>query len=236
MKFGLPLAGAIEDEPGFLRFQFMSDEVGPDGKLMRVMTGHHEGRITINIAEADSTVRETNRSAMGESDRSLIGHFRHEIGHYYWDELVDGQPSSDEFRTCFGDERNDYKETLAAYYESGPAENWQQSFVSAYASAHPWEDFAETWAHYMHLVGGLETAYAYGINPQPMQVGAPVLQQLTDPYHVSDFDELMTHWIPLTVAMNAMNRSMGNRDFYPFALTTAIGKKLKFVHDLIEAQ
>lgn len=236
VKFGLPQAGAIEDDDGFLRFQFMSDELGPDGKIMRVMTGHHKGRITINIAEADSTVRETNRSAMGESYRSLIGHFRHEIGHYYWDKLVDGHPAIDEFRACFGDERHDYKETLAAYYENGPAETWRQSFVSAYASAHPWEDFAETWAHYMHLVSGLETAYAYGINPQPMQVGAPVLQQLIDPYHVSDFDELMSHWVPLTVAMNAMNRSMGNRDYYPFALTAAISKKLKFMHDLIEAQ
>ena len=107
--------------------------------------------------------------------------------------------------------------------------------MSSYASAHPWEDFAETWAHYFHMVSALETAYAYGINPQPLRTDEPRLVQFENPYHVSDAKALIDHWIPLTVAMNAMNRAMGNRDYYPFVLTPTILGKLTFVHDLIAA-
>lgn len=236
IKFRLPLATSLDDKEGFLHFELLGDAISSDGKTKRVMTGHNNGRITINIAEADDAIREKNRTLLGEPYRSLIGHFRHEVGHYYWDKLIAEQPVIDDFRACFGDERRNYEEALSAHYKNGPAPDWQNAYVSAYASTHPWEDFAETWAHYFHLVGGLETAYAYGLNPQPLYAGAPLLVQLSDPYHVSDFDNLLKHWIPLTVAMNAMNRSMGNQDFYPFVLSSVISNKLKFVHDLIEAQ
>jgi hypothetical protein len=236
IKFRLPLAAERDNSEGCLHFELLGDELHPDGNEKRVMTGHHNGRITINIDEADDAIREKNRAVLGEPYRTLIGHFRHEVAHYYWDRLIAGRNVIDACRACFGDERQDYSETLKAYYANGPAPGWQQSYVSGYASAHPWEDFAETWAHYFHMVGGLETAYAYGLNPQPLRLGAPVLVQLEDPYHVSDHEQLVEHWIPLTVAMNAMNRSMGNRDYYPFVLSPRISEKLKFVHDLIEAQ
>lgn len=234
IKFKLPLKNTFEDPEGSLRFELLGDQIHPDGSTKRVLTGHDNGLITINISEADDAVREKSRVLMGEPYRTLIGHFRHEIGHYYWDKLVDRDDVIEGFRSCFGDERRDYSEALGVYYENGPVAAWQKSFVSAYASSHPWEDFAETWAHYFHMVGGLETAYSYGLNPQPLEVGAPKLVQLADPYHVSDHDELMKHWVPVTVAMNAMNRSIGNSDYYPFVLSSRISEKLNFVHDLIE--
>ncbi|SFI28209.1 hypothetical protein SAMN04488095_0373 [Jannaschia pohangensis] len=236
IKFGLPLEPQPDRTTGSLMFEFLSDEIKPDGKVKRVMTGHASGCITINIEEADDAIREKHRTALREPYRTLIGHFRHEVAHYYWEKLIVGQDMLDACRATFGDDRADYGAALRAHYANGPRPDWQQSFVSSYACAHPWEDFAETWAHYFHMVGGLETAYAYGLNPQPIIPGAPQLVQLDDPYHVSDHAQLLEHWVPLTVAMNAMNRAMGHRDYYPFALTPVISDKLKFIHDLIEAQ
>ena len=235
-RFDLPLEKTVSLEKGSLRFQFLGDEIHPDGNAKRIMTGHDNGLITINISEADNVIREKNRTAMGEPYRTLIGHFRHEVGHYYWDQLVDRPGVIDKFRDCFGDERQNYSDALQTYYANGPVKDWQQSYVSTYASAHPWEDFAETWAHYFHMIGGLETAYAYGLNPQPLRAGAPQLIQLTDPYHVPDYEQLMAHWIPITVAINAMNRSIGNRDYYPFTLSHNVSEKIRFIHDLIEEQ
>lgn len=233
IKFGLPLAAEGAETEGTLRFELLGDRTSANGKKKRVMTGHDNGLITINIAEADDAIREKNRIAMGEPYRTLIGHFRHEVGHYYWDRLVDQNGIIDKFRATFGDERRDYSESLKVYYENGPTDNWVSAYVSAYAGAHPWEDFAETWAHYLHMVGGLETAYAYGLNPQSSKNNAPQYEQLTDPYHVSDYAQLLSHWIPITVAMNAMNRSIGNSDYYPFALSPPVSQKLGFIHDLI---
>lgn len=234
-KFLLPLESNPGGTSGFLHFEFLADQMAADGKTERVMTGHYQGKITINLEEADDAIREKTRTDMGEPYRTLIGHFRHEVGHYYWDRLIAGQPVADAFRAVFGDERQDYGDALKAYYQQGPRQDWEQYHVSSYASAHPWEDFAETWAHYFHMVGGLETAYAYSIDPQPLDPGAPVMVQLQDPYHVEDGKVLIEHWIPLTVAMNAMNRAVGQQDFYPFALTSAIQEKLIFIHDLISA-
>jgi hypothetical protein len=235
-KFNLPLGNEVSLVEGTLRFELLGDGIDPEGKKKRVMTGHDNGLITINIAEADDAIRERNRTAMGEPYRTLIGHFRHEVGHFYWDQLVDNAGMIDRFRAHFGDERRDYSEALKSYYDNGPAQNWANSFVSAYATAHPWEDFAETWAHYFHMVSGLETAYAYGLNPQSIQAGAAPLVQLMDPYHVDDPQQLMSHWVPITVAMNAMNRAIGNSDYYPFVLSTSVAQKLSFIHDLIRGR
>lgn len=236
IKFGLPLSVAPDTSAGSLHFEFLSDEIRPDGKQKRVMTGHDRGCITINIEEADDAIREKNRTSLREPYRTLIGHFRHEVAHYYWDKLIVESDILAACRQTFGDDSQDYGEALKVYYKNGPQPDWQQSYVSAYASSHPWEDFAETWAHYFHMIDGLDTAYAYGLNPQPLYIGAPHLVQLEDPYHVADHDNMIEHWIPLTVAMNAMNRAMGHRDYYPFTLTSVISNKLKFIHDLIEAQ
>ena len=200
-----------------------------------MLTGHDNGLITINLAEADDAERERRRHQMGEPYRTLLGHFRHEIAHYYWNILVANSPSIDKFRELFGDERADYGEALKDYYANGAPADWPERFVSAYASSHPWEDWAETWAHYFHMVDTLETAGAFGI-----AVKAKASQKIAakidfDP-HASDMKRLIEGWLPLTFAVNSINRSMGLHDLYPFVLSPPAIAKLSFVHDRIRAQ
>jgi hypothetical protein len=227
-KFRLPLPEQDEAPEKWLRFEFKADVLAFDDQQTSVMTGHEGGLVTINIAEADDAVREQHRVAMGEPYRTLIGHFRHEVGHYYWDRLVADAGHLDAFRTMFGDERIAYPEALQRHYQSGAPLGWEALYVSSYASSHPWEDFAETWAHYFHIADGLETAQSYAIG-SPAPSGVPY----RGPYETKKFNELINAWVPLTIAMNAMNRSIGNRDFYPFVLSHAISAKLQFVHNLI---
>src|SRR3954453_10676534 len=170
IKLKLPLKNRIDDPEDGLAFDFMSDQVDANGNVTRVLTGHDNGLITINVAEADDAERERRRHSMGEPYGTLLGHFRHEVGHYFWDVLVRDDPSIERFREVFGDERLDYGEALKAHYARGPKANWQDEFVSAYAASHPWEDFAETWAHYLHIVDTLETANAFGLRVRP-QIG-----------------------------------------------------------------
>jgi hypothetical protein len=223
-KFHLPLVD--DDQPSGLRFEFKQDLLTLGGQQTKVLTGHDGGLITINIAEADDDVREQHRVAMGEPYRTLIGHFRHEVGHYYWDRLVLDATRTEEFRAMFGDERADYLAALERHYQFGAPAGWEMSYVSSYASSHPWEDFAETWAHYFHMVDGLETAQSYS-------VAASAAEVQDNPYEAMDFAALIKAWVPLTIAMNAINRSIGNPDFYPFVLSQAISAKLQFIHRLV---
>jgi hypothetical protein len=172
---------------------------------------------------------------MAEPYRTLLGHFRHEIGHHYWERLVRGGVWHDAFREMFGDERQDYGAALEAHYANGPVADWQDRYVSSYAGAHPWEDFAETWAHYLHIVDTLETADAFGLGIRPKIGGNPSLDMEIgfDPYRQDDFDTLIAPWLPLTYAVNSLNESMGQPDFYPFVLAPAVIGKLRFVHGLI---
>ena len=140
LRLRLPLTTRPED-PNGLAFDFLSDPVG--SAAGKVLTGHASGLITLNVAEADDPERERQRKSMGEPYRTLLGHFRHEIAHYYWDHLVADTPAIEEFRRLFGDEREDYQASLQRYYAQGPAPDWPERFVTAYASSHPWEDFAE---------------------------------------------------------------------------------------------
>ena len=181
IKSGLILDNQVTKAEGTLRFELLSDEITKNNETKKVMTGHDNGLITINIAEADDAVREKNRAAMGEPYRTLTGHFRHEIGHFYWDRLVDRPNVIDRFRCVFGDERADYLEALQIYYDNGPKPDWQSSYVSAYSTCHPWEDFAETWAHYFHMISGLETAHAYSLNPLPLEANAGPNNQIISP-------------------------------------------------------
>ena len=203
------------------------------------MTGHQSGTITINLREADDSHREAMRETMNEPYRTPLGHIRHETGHYFWDRLIDDTSYLDEFRELFGDERHDYKQSLQHYYEHGPQSQWQGRFISAYASAHPWEDWAETWAHYLHINDTMETAYHYGFSIEGRTMQAPVTLAETSTskakryLHAISFDEMLTDWLHLTIVMNALNRSMGLRDAYPFAVSAKVGDKLRFVHEVI---
>ncbi|MDB5941116.1 MAG: hypothetical protein JWQ13_682 [Ramlibacter sp.] len=212
-------------------FQFLADQPG-----QQVMTGHCNGLITLNVAEADDDERVRRRLQLREPYRTLLGHLRHESGHYYWDRLVRDAGRLEEFRAVFGDEQADYGQSLQTYYASGAPASWQDNFVSAYATAHPWEDWAETWAHYLHMVDLLETAASYNtrlVVPGPEED----YDEVSNPFETgpTDFDHLVEQWVPLTLLLNSLNRSLGQDDAYPFALSPAALDKLRFIHDLIQS-
>lgn len=234
LKLGLPLRTRTEDADEGLAFDFLADVQGENG-IQAVMTGHDLGLITISLAEADDAERERRRSQMHEPYRTLLGHFRHEIAHYFWDRLVRDTPMLARCREVFGDESRDYGQALQEHYNNGPPAGWQQSYVSTYATSHPWEDFAETWAHYLHMVDTLETAHAFGIRVKPRIARAEELSTRVDidPHYASTIEELMEPWIPLTVAINSINRSMGQPDLYPFVLSPQVVGKLGFIHELV---
>jgi len=200
------------------------------------MTGHDNGLITIALSEADDIERERRRLQMGEPYRTLLGHFRHEVGHYFWDVLVRDGGKLDACRQVFGDDSVDYGAALQRHYTDGAPSDWQLQFVSAYATSHPWEDFAETWAHYLHIVDTLEMAGEFGIEVRPPAdlTGGLTARVNFDPYRTDDFDAIVTAWLPFTFAMNNVSRAMGTRDLYPFILSPTVIDKLGFIHGLVQ--
>jgi hypothetical protein len=235
LRLGLPVTSKQEDPEAGLAFDFLARPQGEGAKKGPVITGHASGLITLDVAEADDAVRERHRRDLAEPYRTLLGHFRHEVGHYYWERLVQGGEGLESFRALFGDERQDYAESLKRHYAEGPPDDWRQRFVSDYASTHPWEDFAETWAHYLHIVDTLETAYEFGlrVSPRGSRDSTLRMEVESDPYLQQDFDALLAAWLPLTYAVNSLNQSMGQPDLYPFVLAPAVMNKLRFVHDLL---
>ena len=230
LQLGCPVtAKSGPNDDGGLAFEFLSDSGTPAGT--RVITGHDNGLITLDIAEADDSERERRRLELHEPYRTLLGHFRHEVGHYYWARLIDGGPRIESFRALFGDERADYAQSLRDHYWQGPPPDWQQRFVSAYASSHPWEDWAETWAHYLHMTDALETAVACGLSLRPGRTDEPSLR--FNGSTAGAFEQLIEGWFPLTYALNNLNRGLGLPDPYPFVLSAAAIDKLRFVHDTI---
>lgn len=230
-RLNLPLAAPPGKQA--LRFRLLADERAETGAVdasgEAVLTGHDSGCLTVNVVEADGAIRETLRKRLGERYRTMLGHLRHEIGHYYWYALVEGTSAIKRFRALFGDERASYEQALERHYAEPPAEGWQSSFVSAYATMHPWEDFAETWAHYIHIVDTLETAADGRVAVDGVVVGEPL------PLDRSNIGDVLADWFRLTVALNQLNRSMGLNDAYPFALTDAVIDKLRFIDDLCRA-
>jgi hypothetical protein len=231
LSLELPLSGKSPESQKGLEFRFLSDSVTVNGDRARVLTGHDDGLITINVAEADDVYRETMRQHQHEPYRTLLGHFRHEIGHYYWDVLISQSEKLERFRQLFGDERLDYQEALKLHYNSGAPPNWEENFISAYATTHPWEDWAESWAHVMHMVDALETSYAVGLSVRPARLDEPALAIPAKPVlaRVGDFDQLMTEWAALTYVLNNLTRGLGLADAYPFVISTPVIEKLRFV-------
>jgi hypothetical protein len=236
LRLGLPVVPRSR-EPGGLAFDFLADTDPSFNETARVLTGHAAGLITLNVAEADPVVREQRRAEMAEPYRTILGHFRHESGHYYWDVLVRDGPRLAEVRELFGDDTADYGAALQRHYETGPPADWAERFVSAYASSHPWEDWAESWAHYLHIVDTTETAAAFGLSVRPrvrtnddLTVDARI-----DPYAEPDFGVVLDHWLPLTYALNSLNRSMGHDHVYPFVLAAPVVDKLDLVHRVVRA-
>jgi hypothetical protein len=217
----LPITGRDEDPKYGLAFDLLSSE------REKVFTGHHNGVITIDLAEGDDVHREQLRKAMAEPYRTLLGHFRHEIGHYYYYRLVDAsQECLSRFRELFGDPDVDYEEALDRRYREGAPAGWDESFVSSYATMHPVEDWAETFAHYLHIRDALDTCAAFGMAPS----AATFERRMLGP---SGFDTIIDMWLPLAWSLNMVNRSMGRDDLYPFVLPDPVLDKMRFIHNII---
>lgn len=227
----LPLAAGEER----LRFHFIGEELSTGEPVAPVVTGHDNGLITINIAEADDDERERRRVQLHEPYRTVLGHLRHESGHFYWDLLIRDSERLDAFRERFGDERADYAEALKKHYAE-PLADWEGQYVSVYASAHPWEDWAESWAHYLHMTDALETAAVAGLSLRP-PTGSPApslrAARLARAWRAGSFDELLDGWLALTYLLNNLNRGLGLGNAYPFVLSPPVVDKLRFVHETL---
>jgi hypothetical protein len=237
LSFGLEVRPkqSSDDEAG-IAFDFLADPIGGGPGGERILTGHDNGVITLNVAEADSVEREKMRVSMGETYRTLLGHFRHEIGHFYWDRLIRDDPDQlRQFRSLFGDDSVDYAQALQHHYANPPAPGWEALHISAYAASHPWEDWAETWAHYLHIVDTLEMADSLGFSIGAMRRAGGTLaipDADTNP-PPTKFDRTLERWIVLSNASNSINRCMGLADLYPFVISAAIAGKLAFVDQLL---
>lgn len=217
----LPIVGHDEDPQYGLAFDLLSSE------QEKVFTGHHNGVITLDLAEGDDVHREQLRVEMDEPYRTLLGHFRHEIGHYYFYRLVDPSPEYlRRFTELFGDPDTDYQTALDRHYNLGAPVGWDESYVSTYATMHPAEDWAETFAYYLHLRDALDTAAAFGFAPAGATFERGVLG-------LSGFDTIIEMWLPLAWALNMVNRSMGKEDLYPFVLPPPVLEKMRFIHTII---
>ncbi len=223
LRLELPFFAQHNEIATDLVFDFLEDKnSNPNIDIEQVYTGHANGVITVNAAEADSSYREATREAMNEPYRTLLGHFRHEVGHYYFEQLVKNTSVYTDFVQLFGDDTIEYRSTMDAYYASGPQEDWQTTYISAYASAHPLEDWAETWAHYLLIIETLETALAYKLIPKLDKD--------------EQFDVMMSEWMQLVVVLNALNRSTGGSDAYPFIIGDTVKQKLQFIHKMVRAR
>ena len=213
----LPLRGTAPDSPG-LRFRILEDRRrNPEVLESFVATAHLNGTITLNVAEADDVARTAVREQMQERYRTVLGHLRHEAGHFYFGQLVDTPALQNESRGLFGDPNTDYASALNAYYEQGPPADWPERYVSAYASAHPAEDFAESFAHFLHIDDALETARAAGLTADPAEAG----------------EDWLGEWVTLAITLNEILRSLGAEDPYPFVLTEPVKAKLAFIDRLV---
>src|SRR5947209_7242961 len=218
----LPIVGRDQDPNYGLAFRLLSSA------HEQVLTGHENGVITLDLAEGDDVHREQLRVEMDEPYRTLLGHFRHEIGHYYYYRLITPSPEFvDRFNGLFGDANADYQAALDRHYSEGAPANWEKTYVSSYATMHPAEDWAETFAHYLHIRDTLDTAAWSGFAPATATFDRPVLGP-------SSFHTIIDMWLPVSWSLNMVNRSMGHDDLYPFVLPVAVLEKMKFIHNVID--
>ena len=210
----------IKVSDGFvgLAFDLLSSSQG------KIITGYQNGIITLDLAESNDAHREALRASMDEPYRTVLGHFRHEIGHYYCEVLALTDDRREEFRSLFGDETTSYEDALQRHYSTGSGQDWQDRFISAYATMHPLEDFAEVFGHFLHIADSLQTAQEFGLLADVERV---------DPLETPMAEVIARTWLPLAKGLNQINRSMGRSDLYPFVLAQSVIVKLAFVADLV---
>lgn len=238
LRLGIGIPSRAEDPRNGLTFEIVSTALNPS-----VTTGHLNGVITINLEEADDTYRQIHRQLLGENQRTLLRHFRHESAHYLWSRFLSnldwGDPNRQGFRETFGDEWRDYAEALSAHYQQGPPEGWPLQFVSRYAAAHPWEDWAETWAHYLQMLDGLESCDALGVQAAqltlpmerlPVQAGWLSTHLLHVPDENDGFLALLQRWICLSSVLNEIADSLGEPPPCPLVISVPIAQKLRLAH------
>jgi hypothetical protein len=232
-ELGLPVSPRDEAARKGLAFDLLSSAA------TKVITGHDNGVITLDLAEADDEHREHLRQQLNEPYRTLLGHFRHEIGHYYWPLLVDQPDVLEACRVLFGDEREDYAAAIKLHYDN-PSDNdrsWTGTHISRYSTMHPFEDWAETFAHYLHILDTLQTALSFGLGASTgSEVGRDFHRpgvHATRPNSSTSFGEVIDQWLELSYALNQINRSMGHDDLYPFVLAPRVIRKLAFVDHVV---
>jgi hypothetical protein len=232
-ELGLPVSPRDEAARKGLAFDLLSSAA------TKVITGHDNGVITLDLAEADDEHREHLRQQLNEPYRTLLGHFRHEIGHYYWPLLVDQPDVLEACRVLFGDEREDYAASIKLHYDD-PSDNdrsWTSTHISRYSTMHPFEDWAETFAHYLHILDTLQTALSFGLGASSDSEAGRDLHRpgvhATRPNSSTSFGEVIDQWLELSYALNQINRSMGHDDLYPFVLAPRVIRKLAFVDHVV---
>ena len=234
LALGLPVRSKVKEDPECgLMFDFLRSP--PNGP--RVMTGHASGLITINVEEADDAKREQIRHDLREPYRTLLGHFRHEVGHYFWDRLIWNTKWLEPFRALFGDERASYADALRRNYEQGPPADWANSYITSYATMHPWEDWAESWAHFLHVVDSLGTAMGFGLDAENMEGDIQPFERdalyAPEDANAERFLFLLNSWLEMTMVLNEVARSMGQPDFYPFVMSRPVVAKLQFIQMVV---
>jgi hypothetical protein len=238
LRLGISLPCKSENPKMGLAFDIVSTLSNPT-----VTTGHLNGVITVNLEEADDTYRQINRQQLGENSRTLLGHFRHESAHYLWQRCLSELPWNDPqrlaFRERFGDEWLDYSSSLSAHYQRGATTGWEQNFITGYAASHPWEDWAETWAHYLQIMDGLETCESMGIQvkhlalPLLMLPGeAGTLPAMLPQNGITDGEFLawLQRWMCLSTVLNEISHSIGEAPLYPFVISVRVAQKLRLAH------
>ena len=238
LRMGIPVPSKTADPETGLAFDIVSSVANPE-----VTMGHLNGVITVNLEEADDTYRQINRQQLGEDSRTLLGHFRHESGHYFWQRCLSklnwDDPLRLAFRERFGDEWFDYAGALKTYYERGNTEGWEQNYISAYAASHPWEDWAETWSHYLQITDGLETCEGLGI--QVKHIALPLVMLPGDagclPANLpqssladGEFLAWLQRWMCVSTVLNEISNSLGEAPLYPFVIPVKVAQKLRLAH------
>ncbi len=201
-------------------FQLLAEKTSEGRK--RVIMGHADGEITINVSEASPVVLARRRAALDELYRTMVGHMRHEMAHFLFLRLSEDQQFLNDFRALFGDERADYGVALEKHYKA-PAPT-AETHITSYATAHPHEDWAETTAHLLHLVDLLDSAQASGMRFE----GGPA--EGFDAYACDDTETLIRMAVDATLAINHVNRALDLPDLYPFILTDQVKTKLALAH------